>query len=395
MKNPYALILLVAATTAYGQINNPPTPSSIGLGATNSPTFSNIQLGVFGSGSSGGFAGRSSGGVFELYGTNLTTAEPAFYGFSGFVNTAFSAGTARTNLGLGAANNVEFRRLKMIAANATDDADNATLWLDASGTNKTAAMRLSGTGGGAEKYNAYLQGGSSGLQVSAANGFRVLSGPTAGVGSVLFAVNSSGNATLNGVNSTAPSQTADSASSLMTRSLSDVRYLGEFWHAWRMSSYNTTNIPVGVFKTAPCVLFTNGQSSFYVEAFLDPSKYAGKTVRVLAYCRVDTTNGGNVQGVGRIRYLTNNAGGPDSNFPLTVGGQGHGTVGVFTNVSTDVFPVATSTNQYLVFTSNVGTISNNATMIIASFGFDRASANTTFTNGNLYMQGVQVVVENP
>jgi hypothetical protein len=102
-----------------------------------------------------------------------------------------------------------------------------------------------------------------------------------------------------------------------------------------------------------------------------------------------------VQGAGQIKYLTNTAGGPDSNFPLTIGGQAHGTIGVFTNQNTDVFPVATSTNQYLIFTSNVGTISNNATMIIASFGFNRASANTTFTNGNLYMQGVQVVVENP
>jgi uncharacterized protein YaiE (UPF0345 family) len=42
MKNPYALILLVAATTAYGQINNPPTPSSIGLGATNAVTFGTL-----------------------------------------------------------------------------------------------------------------------------------------------------------------------------------------------------------------------------------------------------------------------------------------------------------------------------------------------------------------
>jgi hypothetical protein len=205
-----------------------------------------------------------------------------------------------------------------------------------------------------------------------------------------------GNATLNGSDNLMPNATtASSASSLMTRGLSDDRYLGEFWHAWRMSAYNTTNIPVAVFKTAACVLYTNGQSAFYVEAFLDPSKYAGKTVRVLAYCRVDSTNGGNVQGVGQIRYLTNNAGGADPNFPLTLGGQGHGTFGVFTNFSTDVFPVATSTNQYLIFTSNVGTISNNATMIIASFGFNRATNLTTFTNGNLYMQAVQVVVENP
>lgn len=205
-----------------------------------------------------------------------------------------------------------------------------------------------------------------------------------------------GNVALSGSDNLMPGATnAASASSLMTRGLSDVRYLGEMWHAWRMSAYNTTNIPVSVFKTAPCVLYTNGQSSFYVDAFLDPSKYAGKTVRVLAYCRVDTTNGGNVQGGGKIVYLTNNAGGADSNFPLTIGGQTHGSVGVFTNANTDVFPVATSTNQYLVFTSNVGTISNNATMILASFGFNRASTNTTFTNGNLFMQAVEVVVENP
>jgi hypothetical protein len=41
----------------------------------------------------------------------------------------------------------------------------------------------------------------------------------------VFAVNSSGNATLNGVNNTAPSQTADSASSLMTRDLTDQRQI--------------------------------------------------------------------------------------------------------------------------------------------------------------------------
>jgi hypothetical protein len=136
----------------------------------------------------------------------------------------------RTAIGLGTTNNVEFRRLKMIAANATDNGDDATLWLDTSGTNKTAAMRLSGTGGSAEKYNAYLQGTSSGLQVSAGGGFRVLSGPTAGTGSVLFAVNSSGNATLNGTANLAPSQTASSGSSLMTRDLSDDRYSFSQWY---------------------------------------------------------------------------------------------------------------------------------------------------------------------
>ena len=309
-----------AGNAVFTATNATAAATAVGLGATNEVTFGSVR-------SSGLFVSIGTNDYFYAADDMVEVYVPmtiyGTYGISFATNVA--AAQTRTNLGLGATNNVTF-------------------------SNITASGTLAVTG----------------------------------------------NVTLSGVNNTAPNATnAASASSLMTRGLSDVRYLGEMWHAWRMSAYNTTNIPVSVFKSAPCVSYTNGQSSFYVEAFLDPSKYAGKTVRVLAYCRVDSTNGGNVQGAGRIIYLTNNAGGADSNFPITVGGQSHGSVGVFTNAGTDVFPVATSTNQYLVFTSNVGTISNNATLIIASFGFNRASTNTTFTNGNLYMQAVEVVVENP
>jgi hypothetical protein len=201
--------------------------------------------------------------------------------------------------------------------------------------------------------------------------------------------------TLGGTLNIAPAQTADSADSLMTRGLSDVRYLGEMWNASRMAAYNTTNPSVTVFGLAPMVTYTNGQAQGpFMEEFVSAEKYAGKTVRVLGYCRADSTNGGNVQGAGRILYLTNTAGGPDSQYPLSTGGQSHGTIGVYTNINTDVFPVATSTNQYLIFTSNVGTIPTNAKMILVSFGFNRASTNTTYTN-NLYMHAVQLVVENP
>ena len=202
-----------------------------------------------------------------------------------------------------------------------------------------------------------------------------------------------GNVTMSGVNNTATAQTASSASSLMTRALSDVRYLGEMWNASKMAAYATTNPSVTVFLNEPMVTYTNLQPQGpFMQEFIPAEKYAGKTVKLLAYCRVNSTNGGNVQGSGRVIYLTNTAGGADSNFPLSVGGQSHGTVGVFTNAGTDVFPVATSTNQYLIFTSNVGTISNNARMIVAAFGFNRASTNTTYTN-NLYMHAVQLVVE--
>jgi hypothetical protein len=216
--NRLLTILLLAAATAHGQIDNPPTSVNI-VDATA------VGRAVLTAASTN--AARTALGA-SIVGANIFTVPIQYQELYLRINadntvSSLSPAAVRTNLGLGTTNNVEFRRLRMIAANATDNGDDSTLWLDTSGTNSFAALRLSGTGGGAEKYNAYLQGGSSGLTVSAVNGFRVLSGPTAGVGSVLFSVNSSGNATLNGVGNTAPSQTADSASSLMTRNLYDER----------------------------------------------------------------------------------------------------------------------------------------------------------------------------
>jgi hypothetical protein len=242
--NRLLTILLLAAATAHGQINNPPTSVNI-VDAT--------------------ATGRA-------------------------VLTAANAAAAATAVGLGTANEVTFNRVQVGGAIITAD--------DFSGGNFaiTAGHALTFASGGTPGATLTNLGLGAANNVTFSN---ITASGTLGV---------TGNATLNGVDNLAPSQTADSGSSLMTRDLSDARYTtGEMWHAWRMSSYNTTNIPVGVFKTAPCVLYTNGQSAFYIEAFLDPSKYAGKTVRVLAYCRVDSTNGGNVQGVGRISYLTNTA----------------------------------------------------------------------------------------
>jgi hypothetical protein len=72
---------------------------NLGLGTSNVPTFSNVALGIFGGGTTGGFVGRSSGSLV-LYGTNVISAVPAFYGWGGFSNLAMTAGLARTNLGL-------------------------------------------------------------------------------------------------------------------------------------------------------------------------------------------------------------------------------------------------------------------------------------------------------
>jgi hypothetical protein len=113
MKLRLSIILLAAALAAapaagqtikslgYNTTNGQVVYSGVNtLTFTNTPHFTNtIRLGVFGSGSDRGFVGRSPGGTFALYGTNVTTAQPSFYGFDGSANTAFSAGVARTNLG--------------------------------------------------------------------------------------------------------------------------------------------------------------------------------------------------------------------------------------------------------------------------------------------------------
>jgi hypothetical protein len=93
----------------------------LGLGGTNTVTFSNIALNSFPSGSSTGFVGHT-GGQLSLYGTNVSTSVPAFYGWSGFESTAFSAATARTNLELGATNNVTFSNVTAAGTLAVSNA---------------------------------------------------------------------------------------------------------------------------------------------------------------------------------------------------------------------------------------------------------------------------------
>jgi hypothetical protein len=110
------ILLLAAALLCWASPLQGQTVKSLGFNTTNgvvvytgtntlnftnsSVTFSNIQLSSFPAGSATGFVGRNSGKQFELYGTNVSTAQPAFFGWSGFQNTAMSSGTARTNLGL-------------------------------------------------------------------------------------------------------------------------------------------------------------------------------------------------------------------------------------------------------------------------------------------------------
>jgi hypothetical protein len=104
------LILLAAALLYWAAPAQGQTIKSLGYNTTNGEvvytngsqlTFTNsVNFSFLGDGSATGFVGRNGGALF-LYGTNVTTSVPAFYGWSGFANTAMSAGLARTNLGLG------------------------------------------------------------------------------------------------------------------------------------------------------------------------------------------------------------------------------------------------------------------------------------------------------
>ena len=112
--NRLLTILLLLGATAHGQIDNPPTPSSIGLGATNDVTFSQVTVtntfypptftstnGLYGAGSL-----RMTGSttntrlVYRLLG--VTPADRTVLNAEDNLINLSSASVARTNLGLGA-----------------------------------------------------------------------------------------------------------------------------------------------------------------------------------------------------------------------------------------------------------------------------------------------------
>jgi len=149
-----------------------------------------------------------------------------------FLGGATAAATSRTNLALGAGDNVTFSN---ITANGIVNAKNATL---GTATNAAAAQGIQWSGlGGAQHaaiYGAYdgvaeisLSVGTTSNALSDVATFRS-TGMTvtsnAVVGGTLAVT---GNVTMSGVGNTAPSQTASSASSLMTRQLSDDRYFNQ------------------------------------------------------------------------------------------------------------------------------------------------------------------------
>ena len=483
--NRLLTILLLAAGTAYGQINNPPTSvnivdstatgravltatnaaaaaTAVGLGETNSVTFSQVTVtntfypptftstnGFYGAGSLR-MTGSSTNTRLVYRQLGVTPADRTVLNAEDNLINLSSASVARTNLGLGATwltntsatnfrtaiglgatNDVTFSNVTVngnlsvgsfttttpstwaLDATQTAAATNGILTLPSNAnvirlTNNNAISSVTNGVLGAfyfvvnQATNAVTISNVGGITVDGAQNLTLSPNESAtlvATGATNASVAARGdlnNVTLTGVDNLATQQTASSGASLMTRGLSDLRYLGEMFSAAPMDYYGTAPTIVN-FREARVVQYTNAQGQGpFVWALLDPIKYAGKTVRVVGYCRVNSTNGGIVAGLGRVHYLTSISGGsPAPSFSFAAGGDGV-SFGVLPSSPTQYndFNVGNSTNSYVVLTNHVGTIPTNAKLIGVSFGFDRSLTNNTFTN-TIYLQAVQVVVENP
>jgi hypothetical protein len=146
--------------------------------------------------------------------------------------SSLTPAATRTNLGLGATNNVTFSN---ITADGILTANDSTA---TPATNAAAAQGIQWSGLGGSQHAAIYGGYPGTAQIALAVGassnalsdvatFRstgMTVSSNAVVGGTLAVT---GNVTMSGVGNTAPSQTASSASSLMTRELSDFRLFGQ------------------------------------------------------------------------------------------------------------------------------------------------------------------------
>jgi hypothetical protein len=209
--NRLLTILLLAAGTAYGQIDNPPTSVNIvDSTATGRSLLTAASAaagrGVLGGSSFGGsiFTGTSASARPTLIASILGFSVTNNLGFDASLTnfwTATNAAAATTAIGLGTANDVTFNRVQVGGATFTAD--------EFSGGNFeiTAAHALTFASGGTPGATLTNLGLGATNNVTFSN---ITASGTLGV---------TGNATLNGVGNIAPSQTADSADSLMTRDL--------------------------------------------------------------------------------------------------------------------------------------------------------------------------------
>jgi hypothetical protein len=280
-------ILLLAAGTAYGQINNPPTSvnivdstatgravltatnaaaaaTAIGLGATNFPTFRGLEIvdgdalyinpsGINADGFGGvlGFEERQlaqDGAIVFAWGTESFAVTPAAtFSTNVTVNGALTVGSLATTT----------PSTWALDATQTAAATNGALTLPSNAnvirlTNNNAISSVTNGVLGAFYYlvnqatNAVTISNVGGITIDGAQNLTLSPNESAtlvATGPTNVSVAARGDLTdvaLGGTANTAPSQTASSGSSLMTRDLSDARY-GESVRAGVSGVALTTN----------------------------------------------------------------------------------------------------------------------------------------------------------
>jgi len=198
------------------------TRTNLGLGGSDSVTFSNLSLGANGSLAIGGMnltaitsgidlAFKRAGSTELELKTNGLILHVGSYDFS--AGNTNGASTTRTNLGLGGTNDVSFSRLSL--SNGATNNLAVTLGATNRGFSATSGPdRITTTVAGISAFSVFSNSIETGSGVVANFATNVSVGGT---------LTATGNATLNGSGNLAPSQTADSASSLMTRNLYDER----------------------------------------------------------------------------------------------------------------------------------------------------------------------------
>jgi hypothetical protein len=208
------------------------TRTNLGLGGSDNVSFNSLQLAGSGGLSIGGMdlEATNSGLDLAINRTGTTQVElktnglvlhVGSYSFSG--GNSNGASTTRTNLSLGATwlTNTSVANFRTaIGLGASNDVVFNSLELDGVGlaTDESSFFSLSiNTNFGGIKF---VNGTTPMFTVTATSATFATNVTVAG------SLTATGNVTMSGVGNTAPSQTADSASSLMTRGLSDARYGG-------------------------------------------------------------------------------------------------------------------------------------------------------------------------
>jgi hypothetical protein len=248
MKRLLTILLLLAAGTAYGQINNPVTAGSLGLGTTNSPVFSAItltegdELQING----GGIYSVGFNGAMSFEEQRLTQDSQTIFSWETNSFAVTPAATFATNVSIAGSLTVGSLTTTTpstwaLDATQTAAATNGRLILPSNGnvirlTNNNAISSVTNGVLGAFYYlvnqatNAVTISNVGGITIDGAQNLTLSPNESAtlvATGTTNVSVANRGDLTdvaLGGTANTAPSQTASSGSSLMTRELSDDRY---------------------------------------------------------------------------------------------------------------------------------------------------------------------------